>query len=81
MKITAVIHGDNDVSMKLEMQVRALTGSSANGVPVISNQEYQGSIRLRDGVAPLSCGQEKNYRTNVIPTRWQVYPAWRRSRD
>jgi Flp pilus assembly secretin CpaC len=57
IKITAVIHGDNDVSLKLEMQVRALTGSSANGVPVISNQEYQGSIRLRDGEPAVVAGE------------------------
>jgi general secretion pathway protein D len=57
IKTTAVIHGDSDVSLKLELQVRALTGSSSNGVPVISNQEYQGSIRLRDGEAAVVAGE------------------------
>lgn len=42
--------------MKLELQVRSLTGQSANGVPVISNREYQGGIRLRDGEPAVVAG-------------------------
>jgi len=57
LKATTVIHGDDDVSLKLTLQVRALTGSSANGVPVISNEEYDGSIRLRDGEPAVIAGQ------------------------
>ena len=57
LKATTAIHGDSDVSLKLELQVRALTGQSANGVPVISNQEYQGSIRLRDGEPAAIAGE------------------------
>jgi type II secretory pathway component GspD/PulD (secretin) len=57
LKATTVIHGDTDISLKLELQVRSLTGQSANGVPIISNQEYQGSIRLRDGEPAVVAGQ------------------------
>ena len=57
LKTTTVIHGDSEVSMKLEMQVRSLTGQSANGVPVISNREYQGSIRLQDGEPAVVAGE------------------------
>jgi Flp pilus assembly secretin CpaC len=57
LKTTAVIHGDGDVSLKLELQLRSLTGSSSNGVPVIGNQEYQGSIRLRDGEPAVIAGE------------------------
>lgn len=57
LKATTAIHGDQDVSVKLELQVRSLTGSSANGVPVISNQEYQGSIRLKDGEPAVIAGE------------------------
>ena len=31
--------------------------ASANGVPVISNQEYKGSIRLRDGESAVVAGE------------------------
>jgi general secretion pathway protein D len=57
IKATTVIHGDSDVSLKLELQVRSLTGSSANGVPVIANEEYQGSIRLKDGEPAVIAGE------------------------
>jgi Flp pilus assembly secretin CpaC len=57
MKIKPMIHGNGDVSMTLEMQVRSLTGQSSNGVPVISNQEYKGSIQLRDGESAAVAGE------------------------
>jgi Flp pilus assembly secretin CpaC len=57
LKAKPVVHGNGEVSMTLELQVRALTGASANGVPVISNQEYQGSIRLRDGEPAVVAGE------------------------
>jgi general secretion pathway protein D len=57
LKTTTVIHGDSEVSLKLELQVRSLTGDSANGVPVIANREYQGSIRLQDGEPAVVAGE------------------------
>jgi general secretion pathway protein D len=57
LKTTTVINGNSEISMKLELQVRSLTGQSSNGVPVISNQEYQGSIRLQDGEPAVVAGQ------------------------
>jgi Flp pilus assembly secretin CpaC len=45
------------VSLTLELQVRSLTGQSANGVPYITNQEYKGSIRLRDGEPAVVAGE------------------------
>jgi tetratricopeptide (TPR) repeat protein len=57
VKAKPAIHGNGDVSLNLELQVRALTGQSANGVPVISNQEFTGAIRLRDGEPAVVAGQ------------------------
>jgi general secretion pathway protein D len=57
IKTTTAIHGDDDVSMKLALQLRSLTGSSANGVPLIANQQYEGSIRLRDGEPAVIAGE------------------------
>jgi general secretion pathway protein D len=57
LKAKPVIHSDRGVSMSLELQVRSLTGQSSNGVPVISNQEYKGSIRLRDGEPAVVAGE------------------------
>ena len=57
VKVKPTIHGNGDVSLALELQVRSLTGQSANGVPVISNREYKGSINLRDGEPAVVAGQ------------------------
>ncbi len=57
IKAKPVIHSNGEVSLTLELQVRSLTGQSSNGVPVISNEEYQGGIRLRDGEGAVIAGE------------------------
>jgi type II secretory pathway component GspD/PulD (secretin) len=57
IKVKPAIHGNGDVSMQLELQVRSLTGQSNDGVPIISNREYKGSINLRDGEPAVVAGQ------------------------
>jgi general secretion pathway protein D len=57
LKLKPMIHGDGAVSMTLELELRSLTGQSSDGIPVISNQEYHGSIRLRDGEPAVVAGE------------------------
>ena len=57
VKAKPTIHSDGGVGLQLELQVRSLTGQSANGVPVISNREYKGSINLKDGEPAVVAGQ------------------------
>jgi Flp pilus assembly secretin CpaC len=57
VKVKPTVHGDDSVSMQLEMQVRSLTGQGNNGIPVISNREYKGSINLKDGEPAVVAGQ------------------------
>lgn len=56
MKAKPVVH-NGTVSLDLEMQVRSLTGQSANGVPVISNREFKGSINLTEGESAVVAGE------------------------
>ena len=56
LKATPQVHFTDDVSLKVEMQIRSLTGQSFNGVPVISNREYNGTINLKDGETALMVG-------------------------
>jgi general secretion pathway protein D len=46
----------DDVTLGLNLAIRALGGSAINGVPVINNREYDGSIRLKDGESALLAG-------------------------
>ena len=57
MKAKPTVHGDGSVSLQLELQVRSLTGQSNDGVPIISNREYKGSINLKDGEPAVVAGE------------------------
>jgi general secretion pathway protein D len=57
VKAKPTVHSDGAVSLQLDLQVRSLTGQSANGVPVISNKEYKGSINLKDGEPAVVAGE------------------------
>jgi general secretion pathway protein D len=66
LKAKPTIHGDGSVSLQLELQVRSLTGQSNNGVPVISNREYKGSINLKDGEPAVVAGEVSNTDTRSM---------------
>jgi Flp pilus assembly secretin CpaC len=57
LKVKPVVHGETDVSLTVELKVRALTGASSNGVPVIGNREYSGSINLKNEQSAVVAGQ------------------------
>lgn len=56
IKARPLINANSDVNLQLEVQLRALQGQSFNGVPVISNREYKGSITLMDGAPAVIAG-------------------------
>ena len=56
IKAKPMVSGNSDVSLQLELQFRSLQGQSINGVPVISNREYKGSINLMDGEPAVVAG-------------------------
>lgn len=49
IKAKPVISNGGDIELDLEMQLRNLAGQSINGVPVIANRQYKGSINLLNG--------------------------------
>jgi len=49
IKAKPQISSNNNVGLQLEMQLRNLAGQSLNGVPVIANRQYKGSISLANG--------------------------------
>ena len=56
LKATPTIHGSRDVSLKLEFQLRGLGATQLNGVPVITNREYNGTIGLPLGETAVLAG-------------------------
>lgn len=49
VKATPSIQGNRDVRLNLELQMRSLGAGTNNGMPIINNQEYKGTISLKDG--------------------------------
>lgn len=49
-------HDPASVTLDLDIQIRALTGQAFNGVPVISNRQYTGSVRLNEGEPAVIVG-------------------------
>src|SRR5882762_6950189 len=75
LKVKPVVHGETDVSLTVELKVRALTGASANGVPVIGNREYSGSINLKNEQSAVVAGQitqSEQHSLSGIPGLGQV---------
>ena len=56
MEFTPQIHSATEVSLEIQMQIRLLSGDSANGLPIISNRELQTSVRLKEGEAAVLTG-------------------------
>jgi general secretion pathway protein D len=56
IKAKPLVSGNFDIGLQLEVQFRTLAGQSLNGVPVIANREYKGSINLMDGEPAVVAG-------------------------
>ena len=55
-KVKPVVYTSSVVGLAFEMDFRTLAGQSLNGVPVIANREYKGSITLVDGEPAVVAG-------------------------
>jgi hypothetical protein len=56
LKATPYVHGNNDVTLKLELQLRSLGTMNVNGIPIINNREYNGQITVKDGESSVVTG-------------------------
>ncbi len=56
IKATPTLHPNNEVTLLLEFEIRALTGSSVNGIPVISNRTLTQTVRVREDEPTLIGG-------------------------
>ncbi len=56
LKATPIIHSNTDVSLTVDVNIRTLGGQSVNGVPIINNREYVGSITLKNEESGVVAG-------------------------
>ncbi len=56
LKATPQIHGTADVTLQLELETSSLGSGSFNGVPVINNRHYSGSINVKNDTSAVMVG-------------------------
>jgi len=66
IKATPTLHPNNEVTMLLEFEIRALTGSSVNGIPVLSNRTLTQTIRVKLDETTLIGGLNNTEETGSI---------------
>ena len=56
VKATPRVHPGGDVTLELSIEIKSLTGSSLNNIPVITNRSYQQTIRVKEDETTLLSG-------------------------
>jgi Flp pilus assembly secretin CpaC len=56
VKATPTVHENNEVTLQLEFEIRALSGSNVNGIPIITNRTVSQTVRLKEGEPSLIAG-------------------------
>ena len=66
VKATPTLHGNHEVTLQLEFEIRALSGTSINGIPVISNRTLTQTVRVKDDETTLIGGLLDNEETRSL---------------
>jgi type II secretory pathway component GspD/PulD (secretin) len=53
---TPYMHGDDEVSLKLAFEIRGLSGTAVNGIPILSNNAIEHTVRLRENETTVISG-------------------------
>jgi hypothetical protein len=56
VKATPRLHGDDEVTLHLEFDIRSLSGASVNGIPVLTNRTLDQTVRLRENQTSVLSG-------------------------
>src|SRR6516164_3293270 len=68
LKVKAIptLHDDNEVTLQLEFEIKALSGSNQNGIPIISNRSVTQAVRLKEEETSLVTGLLNRQETKTI---------------
>ncbi len=66
VKATPTLHPNDEVSLQLEFEIRALSGSSVNGIPILSNRTLSQTVRVKEDETTLIGGLLDNEETRAI---------------
>ncbi len=66
VKATPAMHPNHEVTLQLEFEIRALSGSSVNGIPIISNRTLTQTVRVKEDEPTLLSGLTDTEETRAI---------------
>ena len=56
IKATPRLHQNDEVTLQLQFDIKALSGSSINGIPILSNRNIEQTVRLRENETSVISG-------------------------
>ena len=66
LKATPFIHRDQSVSLKLDLKIQALGGTSLNDIPIITNREFTAALDLKDGTSAMVTSNLTSQEANAV---------------
>lgn len=66
IKATPSLHPNHEVTLQLEFEIRALSGSSVNGIPILSNRTLTQTVRVKEDEPTLIGGLTDQEETRSI---------------
>jgi len=66
IKATPSLHPNNEVTIQLELEIKAITSSNVNGIPIISNRSLTQMIRLKENETSIVGGMTDDEDTKTI---------------
>jgi Flp pilus assembly secretin CpaC len=66
IKATPAVHDNEEVTLQLEFEIRALAGNSVNGIPVITNRTVSQTVRLKENETSVIAGLLDQEETNSL---------------
>jgi hypothetical protein len=66
MKVTPYIHRDQTISLKLDLKLDALGGTSLNNIPILTNRQYTANLDLSDGTSAMVSSYLTSQESNAV---------------
>jgi hypothetical protein len=66
MKVTPFIHRNQSVSLKLDLKLDALGGTSLNNIPILTNRQYTADLDLIDGASAMVTSYLTSQESNAV---------------
>jgi type II/III secretion system protein/VCBS repeat protein len=66
IKTTPTVHPNDEVTLQLEFEIRALAGSSINGIPIITNRTLSQTVRIKEDEPTLIGGLLDDEETRTL---------------